>query len=52
MDNSLIHPEDALFTGEKRFPVIAACDHYAGTEKLMRKALALQQELGPIFDVT
>lgn len=52
MDSSLIHPEDALFTAEKRFPVITACDHYAGTEKLMRKALALQQELGPIFDVT
>lgn len=47
-----IHPEAALFAGEKRFPVVAACDHYAGTEKLMRKALALQQELGPVFDVT
>ncbi len=46
------HPEDALFGGEKRFPVIPACDHYAGTEKLMRKALALQAELGPVFDVT
>ncbi|MDF3036965.1 MAG: CoA ester lyase [Paucimonas sp.] len=29
-----------------------ACDHYAGSEKLMRKSLSLQQELGPIFDVT
>ena len=49
---SPIHPEQALFTGEKPFPAIAAVDHYAGTEKLMRKALALQQELGPVFDVT
>ncbi len=47
-----IHPEAALFTGEQRFPVIAACDHYAGTEKLMIKALDLQARLGPIFDVT
>jgi citrate lyase subunit beta/citryl-CoA lyase len=47
-----IHPEAALFAGEQRFPVIAACDHYAGTEKLMRKALDLQERLGPIFDVT
>ena len=47
-----IHPEVALFAGEQRFPVIAACDHYAGTEKLMRKALDLQARLGPIFDVT
>ena len=46
------HPEDALFGGEARFPVIAACDHYAGTEKLMRKALALQDEMGAVFDVT
>jgi citrate lyase subunit beta/citryl-CoA lyase len=27
-------------------------DHYAGSEKLMRKALQLQNELGPIFDLT
>jgi len=31
---------------------IPACDHYAGSEKLMRKSLALQQELGPVFDIT
>ncbi|RLA32820.1 MAG: CoA ester lyase [Gammaproteobacteria bacterium] len=47
-----IHPEQALFTGEKPFPVIPACDHYAGNEKLIRKALDLQRQLGPIFDVT
>ena len=29
-----------------------ACDHYAGSEKLMRKSMALQQELGPLFDIT
>ena len=49
---SVIHPEQALFAGEKPFPAIAAVDHYAGTEKLMRKALDLQQQLGPVFDLT
>ena len=46
------HPRTVLFAGEKPFPVLPAVDHYAGSEKLMRKALQLQQELGPIFDIT
>jgi citrate lyase subunit beta/citryl-CoA lyase len=46
------HPKTVLFAGEKPFPVLPAVDHYAGSEKLMRKALQLQKELGPIFDVT
>ena len=46
------HPEQALFRGEKPFPVIPACEHFAGSEKFILKALALQGELGPIFDVT
>jgi citrate lyase subunit beta / citryl-CoA lyase len=46
------HPGEALFRGEKPFPVIPACEHFAGSEKFIRKALALQGELGPIFDVT
>lgn len=48
----LMHPAQALFGGERPFPVIPACDHYAGSEALIGKALALQSELGPIFDVT
>jgi citrate lyase subunit beta/citryl-CoA lyase len=32
--------------------LLPACDHYAGSEKLMRKSMALQQELGPVFDIT
>lgn len=47
-----LHPRDVLFAGEKPFPILPAVDHYAGSEKLMRKALALQRELGPIFDLT
>ena len=46
------HPSDVLFPGEKPFPILPAVDHYAGSEKLMRKALQLQRELGPIFDIT
>jgi citrate lyase subunit beta/citryl-CoA lyase len=46
------HPKAVLFAGEKPFPVLPVVDHYAGSEKLMRKALQLQKELGPIFDIT
>ncbi len=46
------HPKAVLFAGEKPFPLLPAVDHYAGSEKLMRKALQLQNELGPIFDIT
>ena len=47
-----IHPNDALFSGEKPFPIINTCEHFAGSEKLIGKALELQGKLGPIFDVT
>ncbi|MGH8784826.1 MAG: HpcH/HpaI aldolase/citrate lyase family protein [Cupriavidus necator] len=46
------HPRNALFAGEKSFPVLAACEHFAGSEKLIGKAFALQVEYGPVFDVT
>jgi citrate lyase subunit beta/citryl-CoA lyase len=46
------HPRDALFVGETPFPALPAVDHYAGTEKFLRKALVLQRELGPVFDIT
>lgn len=46
------HPNDALFAGEKTFPVLAACEHFAGSEKLIGKAMDLQVEYGPVFDVT
>lgn len=53
---TLRHPNDVLFAGEKPFPVLPVVDHYAGSEKLMKKALQLQQELAhnnqPVFDIT
>lgn len=46
------HPRTALFAGEKPFPVIPACEHFAGSEKLIGKALELMEKLGPIFNIT
>ena len=41
-----------LFQGEALPRALPVCDHYAGTEVRMRKALTLQAELGPVFDIT
>lgn len=46
------HPAQVLFSGERPFPILPAVDHYCGAEKLMRKAMALQEEMGPVFDIT
>jgi len=50
--STAIHPGRALFAGERPFPIIPSCEHFAGTEKLIGKALELQGKLGPIFDIT
>ncbi|RTL53039.1 MAG: CoA ester lyase [Rhodocyclaceae bacterium] len=50
--NGYAHPADILYEGEAPFPFLPACEHYAGSEKLIRKALELQTEMGPIFDIT
>ncbi|MBL8483626.1 MAG: CoA ester lyase [Rhodocyclaceae bacterium] len=51
-----IHPKDVLFHAEKPIPALPAVDHYCGSEKLIRKALALQASMagpgGALFDVT
>jgi citrate lyase subunit beta/citryl-CoA lyase len=50
-----LHPAAVLYQGldnPRPFPALNACEHYAGSEKLIDKALALQAELGPVFDVT
>lgn len=46
------HPNDVLFSGEKPIPVLPACEHFAGSEKLIRKALELQHKMGGRFDIT
>jgi citrate lyase subunit beta/citryl-CoA lyase len=46
------HPNQALFEGEKPFPIIPTCEHFAGTEERIAKALQLQDQMGGIFDIT
>jgi len=46
------HPDRALFPGEKQFPIIPGCEHFAGSEKLIQKAFSFQKEKGPVFDIT
>ena len=49
---NLKHPKEALFGGEKPFPIIPSCEHFAGSEKLITKALEFQNKLGGLFDIT
>ncbi|MDP5240434.1 aldolase/citrate lyase family protein [Uliginosibacterium sp. 31-16] len=46
------HPDAVLYSEDGVLPERAAVEHFAGSEKLMRKALALQAERGPVFDIT
>jgi citrate lyase subunit beta/citryl-CoA lyase len=46
------HPKEALFEGEKPFPIIPVCEHFAGSEKLFTKAMELQATKGGVFDIT
>lgn len=50
--NKLTHPSQALFEGEQAFPIIPSCEHFAGSEKLISKALGLQDTIGAVFDIT
>lgn len=47
-----VHPAQALFDAEKAFPIVPSCEHFAGSEKLILKALEMQDSIGPVFDVT
>jgi citrate lyase subunit beta/citryl-CoA lyase len=47
-----LSPAEVLFDGVPRPNLLPVCDHYAGSEKLMRRSLALQASMGPVFDVT
>lgn len=50
--NNLTHPSQALFEGEQAFPIIPCCEHFAGSEKLISKALSFQDTIGAVFDIT
>ncbi|MEM7468386.1 MAG: aldolase/citrate lyase family protein [Pseudomonadota bacterium] len=47
-----LHPNETLFDGEESFPIIPTCEHFAGSEKLINKALAQQNQMGGVFDIT
>lgn len=47
-----IHPREALFDRGVRVPALPVCDHYAGSERFIRKALEMRRETGLPFDVT
>ena len=47
-----VHPRDALRAPGHEMPVIAPCEHIAGNEKMMRKAIDLQREWHGAFDLT
>ncbi|CAJ5481185.1 lyase [Burkholderia pseudomallei] len=49
---SALTPAEVLYEGVAPPAILPCCDHYAGSEKLMLKSLALQAELGPVFDIT
>ena len=46
-----LSPPQALYGSEKALPPLPPCVHYAGSEKFIRKALALQAVRGPVFDI-
>jgi citrate lyase subunit beta/citryl-CoA lyase len=47
-----MHPSKALFQDQEMPKFLPVCDHFSANEKLMRKSMALQNKLGPIFDMT
>jgi citrate lyase subunit beta/citryl-CoA lyase len=49
---SSIPPQQALYGSETSLPALPPCVHYAGSERFVRKALALQAERGPVFDIS
>lgn len=48
---SALHPQAALHGAGRTLPILAPCVHYAGKERYLRKALELQNERGPSFDI-
>src|SRR5205823_7857326 len=46
-----LDPRAALYGAERPFPALPPCVHYAGSERHIAKALQLQKQMGPVFDV-
>ena len=47
----MLPPQAALYGHDRALPVLPPCVHYAGSERYIARALALQGERGPVFDV-
>lgn len=48
----MMHPKEALFESGDSLPIMPSCEHFAGSEKLILKAMQMQEKLGPVFDIT
>jgi len=48
---SKVSPRAALYGHDRPLPLLPVCVHYAGRPRFIEKALALQAERGPVFDV-
>jgi citrate lyase subunit beta/citryl-CoA lyase len=46
-----LHPSAALYGGERPLPPLPPCVHYAGNPRHLSKALELQKQMGPVFDI-
>jgi citrate lyase subunit beta/citryl-CoA lyase len=47
-----LHPSAALYGADRALPPLPPCVHYAGSERYIRRALSLQREMGPVFDIS
>ena len=56
MNSHHLPPSGVLYAGSRPFPHLVACEHFAGSEKMLKKALQIQVELSvngqPVFDIT
>jgi len=50
--NNSLHPGQALFESSEIPTLLPVVDHYCGVEARMVKSLALQAQMGPLFDIT
>ena len=44
----MLPPQAALYGHDRALPVLPPCVHYAGSERYIARALALQGERGPV----
>lgn len=47
-----LHPEDALVDSSYKLPSLSPVEHFAGTERFVKKALEKQKEMNGAFDIT